>query len=398
MEWPVVPGRYKVGNKNSPVAVCTMASVDLTLPLDNISMVGKTVTENVGIEKIVKNIVSNTNIRFLICCGKISKGHFVSDALECLVKNGVDGEKRIVGAKGAMPIVKNLTEEQIEHFRKQVKVICMQGEEDVEKIMKVVNECIKNNPGAFRVIIPRSEKVKTIVADYDKDKHFTADEKKDDAWFTIVLDKDNKNIIVERYIGYGPEAKHDCNIVGKTTEQIMGTIVKRKLISSLYHATYLSKELQKAELALKENKDYEQDGNIEFWRTVGTVIFNDKNQVLLIKRSEDTEHSPGKWEIPSGKVESRETLKQAAKRETKEEAGVDVEIGRYVDTYYATIEKKDGSKFNASMDVFLAKIIEGRIKPSSDACDCRWVSINELDRIDLMPSMKECILDAKKFS
>jgi len=74
-EWPVVSGRYYVGNKESPVAVCTLSSVGLMRkigPRDDIAIVGKTFTENLGIEKMIRNIVSNPAIRFLILCGKES--------------------------------------------------------------------------------------------------------------------------------------------------------------------------------------------------------------------------------------------------------------------------------------------------------------------------------------
>ena len=118
-KWPSVEGRYRIGNPDSPVAICTMASLDMIdiFPMDRIAVVGKTVTENLGIEKIISNVVTNPNIRYIIFCGKISKGHFVEDAIECLIKNGIDSEKRIIGAKGAMPVLKNVSEEEIETFR-----------------------------------------------------------------------------------------------------------------------------------------------------------------------------------------------------------------------------------------------------------------------------------------
>jgi len=256
MNWPVSPGRYKVGNKDSPIAICTMASVDLVFPMDDIAIAGKAVTENVGVEKIVKNIVSNPNIRFLICCGKPSKGHFVDNALECLVKNGIDKEKAIIGAKGSIPSVKNVSEKEIEQFRKQVEIIQMSGEENIEKIMEKAKELLKRSPGAFNGAV-EADKINTITAGYDKDKEFTADKTPDKAWFVIHVDKGQ--IIVERYVGHGKDSKHDCNIVGKSAEQILGTLVKRKLISGLYHAGYIGKELKKAEIAMKENKEYEQE-------------------------------------------------------------------------------------------------------------------------------------------
>lgn len=48
-------------------------------------------------------------------------------------------------------------------------------------------------------------------------------------------------------------------IKGKTAKEIMDTILKRELVSSLEHAAYLGRELMKAELALKFRRSYAQD-------------------------------------------------------------------------------------------------------------------------------------------
>ena len=259
MKWPIVPGRYKVGNKNSPVAVCTMASVDIELPMNNIAIVGKCVTENVGIEKIVKNIISNPNIRFLICCGKISKGHFVDDALDCLVKNGIDENKRIMGAKGAMPVVKNLTEKEVERFRKQVKIICMQGEEDVSKILKKVNECIQTNPTPIEDSTIDIKPEKKPTARKIKAWHDEKDIKLEEHFFEIRLDRKKKKIVAECFTY---PRKLECIITGDTAEDVILTIIREKLISDLGHASYLGRELQKAEIALNNGLDYEQDEDV----------------------------------------------------------------------------------------------------------------------------------------
>ncbi|UCD07943.1 MAG: tetrahydromethanopterin S-methyltransferase subunit A, partial [Candidatus Aenigmatarchaeota archaeon] len=148
-EWPVAEGRYKVGNPDSPIAVCTMASIEMDMPMDKIAIIGKCVTENLGIEKIVKNTISNPKIRYLIFCGKESHGHFVGQAMKSLNENGVDGEKRIIGAKGGMPVLKNLEIGEIERFREQVEIVDMSGEADTAKILARVNELFENNPGPF---------------------------------------------------------------------------------------------------------------------------------------------------------------------------------------------------------------------------------------------------------
>jgi tetrahydromethanopterin S-methyltransferase subunit A len=38
-------------------------------------------TENMGVEKIIVNVVSNPKIRFLIVCGKDEFGHYPGDCL-----------------------------------------------------------------------------------------------------------------------------------------------------------------------------------------------------------------------------------------------------------------------------------------------------------------------------
>ena len=74
-EWPFVPGKYFVNAPSAPVAVTTLGSVELAaevakFPPDGLCIVGKVETENIGIEKIIKNILSNSAIRYLVCAGQ----------------------------------------------------------------------------------------------------------------------------------------------------------------------------------------------------------------------------------------------------------------------------------------------------------------------------------------
>lgn len=100
--WPTISGRYHTGNENSPVAVCTLFSLDLLekIPRDNIAIIGKVVTENIGMERIIKNTVSNPKIRFLLICGEEPKGHFVGQAFNCLIDKGLADDGRIIDALG----------------------------------------------------------------------------------------------------------------------------------------------------------------------------------------------------------------------------------------------------------------------------------------------------------
>ncbi len=142
--WPPTEGRYKIGNRNSPIAVCTNASIDeIEIDLNKVAIIGKCVTENIGIEKIIQNVVSNPNIRYLVLCGRESKGHFVAQAIESLKQNGIDDSRRIVGAKGNMPYLRNLENEVIDRFREQIIPVNIIGETDPRKIEQVIDEILK---------------------------------------------------------------------------------------------------------------------------------------------------------------------------------------------------------------------------------------------------------------
>lgn len=65
------------------------------------------------------------------------------------------------------------------------------------------------------------------------------------------------------------------------------------------------------------------------------IVFNEKGEILLLKRSEMDESNPGKFTIPGGHVDFGEDCETAAKRELFEEAGIKVDrvdqVGEYED-------------------------------------------------------------------
>ncbi len=261
--WPVTDGRYGVGNKESPVAVCTMATVELDLPMDKIAIKGKCVTENIGVEKIVQNIVTNPNIRYLIFCGKDSRGHFIRQAIENLIEKGVEGpNKRIIGALGAMAEVKNLTTNEVETFRKQVTTVSLADVTDIQEIMKVVEEYYSKNPGPYQGNGSAPEAVQESPAptgpeNVDAPHHPLTDWTQDPKGFFIIRPDRHRNVIFAEH--FDNEKRLLRLITGKTAEDMYHTIIKMGLITRQDHAAYVGRELAKAETALINKLEYEQD-------------------------------------------------------------------------------------------------------------------------------------------
>ena len=64
---------------------------------------------------------------------------------------------------------------------------------------------------------------------------------------------------------------------------------------------------------------------------VGTIITDDRNHIVLVRRA--IEPGYGKWVFPGGFVDRGEEVKTAAIREAREEAGLEIRLGRLIDVY-----------------------------------------------------------------
>ncbi|HON81641.1 MAG TPA: tetrahydromethanopterin S-methyltransferase subunit A [Methanoregulaceae archaeon] len=148
--WPIVKGDFHSGDANNPVAVMTCGShLDETGICDRgAAICGSCKTENLGLEKVIANIISNPNIRFLLLCGTEVKGHLAGNTMEALHKNGVK-EGRVVGAEGAIPFIENLADDAIKRFQEQCELVNIMEAEDINTIAAKINELKARDPGAF---------------------------------------------------------------------------------------------------------------------------------------------------------------------------------------------------------------------------------------------------------
>ena len=161
-EYPPEEGCYLRGNDNSPVAVIvilkwrreeTPESIELlvrTALESGAALSGTLQTENVGLEKVICNVIANPNIRYVIVCGPESPGHFVGETIAALYKNGIDENKRIVGTQAPAPFLFNIPPEWVERFVSQTKLIDLVNEGGPNVIKEAVWSCYQEEPTKFR--------------------------------------------------------------------------------------------------------------------------------------------------------------------------------------------------------------------------------------------------------
>lgn len=116
---------------------------------------------------------------------------------------------------------------------------------------------------------------------------------------------------------------------------------------------------------------------------VGAIVFKN-NKVLLVRRGKPP--LQGFWSIPGGSVELGETLQQAAEREILEETGIIIAAGKPAFTF-DIIEKDqhDLIRFHYVIVDLTADYISGELHSGDDADEARWVSLEELQNLDVNP-------------
>lgn len=257
--WPPLPGDYQVLRFQAPVAVCTLNSDDLILRLaaarpPGLSIVGSLHTENLGIEHLIRNLLPNPHVRFLVVCGEDTRkaiGHLPGQSLVSLMREGLDENGRIHGAQGKRPILKNVRREQVEAFRRQLQVVDLIGTTDLEAITGSIAEAAANNPGPAEAITAEAPVVPVLRA--VEPQRLVSDPA---GYVVITPDRRRHLLVLEHYANNGVLTRV---FEGATPTALYGTVIAEGLISRLDHAAYLGRELARAQHALATGDSYVQD-------------------------------------------------------------------------------------------------------------------------------------------
>ncbi len=114
---------------------------------------------------------------------------------------------------------------------------------------------------------------------------------------------------------------------------------------------------------------------------VGVVAVKD-GRVLLIRRGKPPRE--GGWSLPGGRQRLGETVRETARRELREETGVEAEVTALLDVVDSITRDDDGAiAYHYTLIDFLAEWRAGEARAGGDAAEAVWADPEDLAPYEL---------------
>jgi mutator protein MutT len=127
---------------------------------------------------------------------------------------------------------------------------------------------------------------------------------------------------------------------------------------------------------------------------VEAVIVKD-GKILITQRAFDRPHAPGQWEIITGHVDQGETFQEAAKREVKEEVGLNVEVLEPFNTFHFF---SDHDKVEHQGVSFICKYLDGEVKLDNvEQVNFKWATPEEAEKLITDKSILTSVKKVQKY-
>jgi 8-oxo-dGTP pyrophosphatase MutT (NUDIX family) len=117
-------------------------------------------------------------------------------------------------------------------------------------------------------------------------------------------------------------------------------------------------------------------------RLAAAVVMDDKQRVLLVRRSEKERFLPRVWGVPCGKLEPGESAEDGALRELKEETGLLGEIVRKVGES-SFLSDYRGHEIKNWQENFLVRPLSASVTLPEPDQDARWLGRSELTSVEV---------------
>lgn len=118
-------------------------------------------------------------------------------------------------------------------------------------------------------------------------------------------------------------------------------------------------------------------------KSCGAIIYNDNNEVLIVK------HNAGHWDFPKGHMEEGENEYQTALREVKEETNLDIEL---IKEYRYEIHYSPKENVDKTVVFFLARNKSNDVvKQDAEIANIGWFEYKEANNILTYDIAKELL-------
>ncbi len=120
--------------------------------------------------------------------------------------------------------------------------------------------------------------------------------------------------------------------------------------------------------------------------SVKLAIRDDVGRLLFLKRPDDCDWNPGRWDLPGGKIEALESFDDALRREVREETGLDVTV----QSLLAAVED-EADRFRLVHLIFLGGKAEGEVRLSDEHSSFSWMHPGDIDSRELCSYLNEAL-------
>lgn len=120
------------------------------------------------------------------------------------------------------------------------------------------------------------------------------------------------------------------------------------------------------------------------------VAVRREDRLLLTRRRYEPRR--GRWVLPGGVIELGESVTQAARREIREECGIEIEIQRVIAVEDRIFHDPAGRvQYHYILIILLGEHRGGTLVPASDVDAAEWVGEEELEHYDIPDTSRESI-------
>ena len=114
------------------------------------------------------------------------------------------------------------------------------------------------------------------------------------------------------------------------------------------------------------------------------IVRRDDGRLLLIRRPRDAEREPGLWDLPGGKMDPGETLRETLVREGREETGLKLTVGQPI--HICHFER---NAVWVTCVTFACRSTDGEVRLSAEHDEFAWIDASEIPDRDYAIAIRE---------